>query len=60
MKGRAVAALTAALALLVVVIFLARAGKAPIVLGLLVAVFTVYGLRMLWRLKKAGVPPTQL
>ena len=54
MKGRAVAALTVALGLLVVVILLAKAGKTPIILGLLMIISAVYGLRSLWLMKKGN------
>lgn|GEM_PF-3316861 len=53
-KGRALAALITALGLLVVVIFLARAGKTPILLSLSGIILAVYGLRTLWLLKKNG------
>ncbi len=51
MKGRALAALTAALTLLVIVIFLARAGRTPVLLGLVTIVLAVYGIRLLWKLR---------
>ncbi|MEK7183526.1 MAG: hypothetical protein AAB776_02730 [Patescibacteria group bacterium] len=50
-KGRALAALMSALTLLVIIIFLSRAGKTPILLGLVAIVLAVYGLQTLRKLK---------
>ncbi len=54
-KGRAVMAIATALSLLVILIFLIRAGKTPILLGLLVLGFGIYGFRTLRSIN--NIPP---